>query len=65
MTTALLLSIHAGDIAGIIFSVVYLLVIVIVALLDYGFKHGWFIPTDETVRKFRDKILQQKAPGKV
>ncbi len=52
MTTALLLSIHAGDIAGIIFSVVYLLAIVIVILLDHGFKHGWFIPTDEDIRRY-------------
>ena len=64
MATALLLSIHAGDIAGIVFMVVYLLAIVIVVLADYGFKHGWFIPSDETVRQYRDRILRQKAAGK-
>lgn len=44
--------------------VVYLLAIVIVVLADYGFKHGWFIPSDETVRQYRDRILRQKAAGK-
>ena len=43
MITALLLSIHARDVIGIIFTVVWLLAIIIVSLLDYGFKHGWFV----------------------
>lgn len=64
MMTALILSIHTHDVAGAIFSVVWLLLMVIVSLADYGFKHGWFVPSDETVREYRERILQQKAAGK-
>ena len=46
MVKAILLSIHSIDVAGAILTVVWLLAIVIVMLLDYGFKHGWFIPRE-------------------
>lgn len=54
MMTALILSIHTHDVAGAIFSVVWLLLMVIVSLADYGFKHGWFVPTDEEIRKYSE-----------
>lgn len=63
MGKAILLSIHSMDVAGAIFTVVWFLAIVIVMLLDYGFKHGWFIPSDETVRKYR-KYLSRKQLAK-
>jgi hypothetical protein len=59
MTTALLLSIHTNDIVGAIFTVVWLLLLVIVSLVDYGFKHGWFIPSDETVGKYRERVKER------
>lgn len=58
MTTALLLSIHTNDIVGAIFTVVWLLLLVIVSLVDYGFKHGWFIPSDEVVEEYRKNCLR-------
>ena len=51
MITALLLSIHARDITGIVFTVLWLLAVIIVVLLDYGFKHGWFILSDEEISR--------------
>ena len=59
MTTALLLSIHTNDIVGALFTVVWLLLLVIVSLVDYGFKHGWFIPSAETVRKYRERVKER------
>jgi hypothetical protein len=53
MITALLLTIHSEDIVEAIFTVVWLLLLVIVLLVDYGFKHGWFIPSDEAVEEYR------------
>jgi hypothetical protein len=64
MGKAILLSIHSIDVACAIFTVVWLLAIVIVMLLDYGFKHGWFIPSDEIVRKYREKYLSRKQLAK-
>ena len=64
MATALLLSIHTHDVVGAILTVVWMLLMVIVSLADYGFKHGWFVPSDKTVREYRDRILQQKATDK-
>ena len=64
MGKAILLSIHSIDVAGAILTVVWFLAIVIVMLLDYGFKHGWLIPSDETVRKYREKYLSRKQLAK-
>ena len=58
MTTALLLSIHTNDIVEAIFTVVWLLLLVIVSLADYGFKHGWFIPSDKAVEEYRKNCLK-------
>lgn len=46
MLTALLLPINIPDFVGVIFTIVWLLLLLIVSLLDYGFKHGWFIQHD-------------------
>jgi hypothetical protein len=64
MGKAILLSIHSIDVAGAILTVVWLLAIVIVMLLDYGFKHGLLIPSDETVCKYREKYLSRKQLAK-
>jgi hypothetical protein len=59
MITALLLTIHSEYIVGAIFTVVWLLLLVIASLVDYGFKHGWFIPSDETVRKYLERVKER------
>ena len=58
MATALLLSIHSQDIVGAIFTVAWLLIIAVVLFLDQSFKHGWFIPSDEAEREYREKAFQ-------
>ena len=64
MTTAILLSINRLEVTGTIFTVAWLLVTAIVLFLDHGIRHGWFIPSDEAVREYRERILRERAEKK-
>ena len=55
-----LLAISFQDVYSVLFGAAYIIVAIVVYVVDYGFRHGWFIPSDEACEQYRQRILRQQ-----
>ena len=55
-----LLAISFQDVYSVLFGAAYIIVAIVVYVVDYGFRHGWFTPSDEACEQYRQRILRQQ-----
>ena len=60
MTHSILLTISFQNICQFLFCAAYIIVLIVVYVVDYGFRHGWFIPSNEACEQYRQRVLRQQ-----